>query len=312
MTGSRAFIATVACSMITSPLLGQGAGLSRARAATVVIQTEGLSGKALGSGVIIGDNGLIVTNAHVIEGARRVTVKLPNGIIHEATGAFDYDPRLDLAIIQIPAVGLQPIEFGNSDSVAVGQRLMAIGAPEGLEATVTDGILSAVRVEDGIQKFQVSVPISHGSSGGAITDEKGRLIALAVSGIRGNGAENLNFAIPINYIRGKLTIISQKSATPFAQLQYAGPSQSSQTTGAAAVAVVNQNLGLDFTVLDGAILIDDQKTEGQTRSFDYTSYSISNTPGGSKVLERVSSNRFRNQGLVASCSGSGFLDTRAA
>jgi S1-C subfamily serine protease len=89
---------------------------------------------------------------------------------------------------------------------------LTVGTPLGLEATVSDGLVSAFRVEEGTRQVQISAPTSPGSSGGPVITSDGKVIGLVVSGITGGGAENLNFALPINYARGELALASSKSA----------------------------------------------------------------------------------------------------
>jgi hypothetical protein len=104
---------------------------------------------------------------------------------------------------------LAEAKLGDSESVQVGQKVFVIGNPLGLQNSLTDGIVSAVRQFDGVRLFQISAPISPGSSGSPVVDLNGDVIAIAVGKWR--GGENLNFAIPINYARG---LISMNPGTP--------------------------------------------------------------------------------------------------
>jgi S1-C subfamily serine protease len=268
----------------------QGDPLARVRAATVHISVQGVSGGATGSGVLLSETGLIVTNAHVIAGAHTVSVKLASGETFEAAGAQDYDPRLDLALIVIPGFGLPQAELGNSDSIAVGDRLFAVGAPLGLEQTVTDGILSAVRIDNGVRRLQTSTPVAPGSSGGPLTDTKGRVVGIIVSGIRGNGAENLNFAIPINVVRGKVALLAGRAFTPFTQLAYApGDNTGSPgVLGASAASAPNSGLNLKFESLEGVNAYSEQPGDKGWSFKTTTKYATSRTPSGELTIERYS------------------------
>ena len=164
-----------------------------------------------GSGVVLSSNGLIATNAHVIDGADRVQVVFSNGRIYEAriVGA---DARTDLAVLEVTAAGLTPIEIGSTDTAQIGQVAIAIGSPLGLEGgpSVTMGVLSAFgrRVETGpgetdilFDMIQTDAPITQGSSGGALVDENGQLLGITSAiGVSSAGAEGIGFAIPAELV----------------------------------------------------------------------------------------------------------------
>lgn len=160
-----------------------------------------------GSGVIIRDNGYIVTNNHVIDFADDITVKLVDGEEYKAK-VIGRDPSTDLAVIKIDEKDLPAIEIGNSDAVKVGEWVLAVGNPfEYLTSTVTAGIVSAIgrdinliRGEKTIEQFiQTDAAINPGNSGGALVDTKGRLIGIntAIASYTGNYA-GYSFAIPAN------------------------------------------------------------------------------------------------------------------
>jgi S1-C subfamily serine protease len=100
-------------------------------------------------------------------------------------------------LIRVAGFELPAATLGNADSLEVGQRLIAIGAPIGLETTVTDGLLSAVRNDGKRKLLQISIPVSHGSSGGPVFTEQGQVVGLVLSGFRADIAENLNFALQL-------------------------------------------------------------------------------------------------------------------
>ncbi|MBP0725152.1 Ig-like domain-containing protein [Bacillus sp. RG28] len=157
---------------------------------------------ASGSGFITSSNGTVVTNYHVIYSqespVKYVKVKLPNGNIYTVTRVIDYDKEKDLAVLQIDGVNnLPPIKLGNSDLIEVGDSVVAIGSPLGLENSLSIGIISSKqRLVDGNNYIQTTTPISHGSSGGALINLKGEVIGVTSAGFT-NG-QNLNLAIPIN------------------------------------------------------------------------------------------------------------------
>lgn len=172
--------------------------------AVLVISNLGFgdSQQAVGSGFVVRPDGVILTNYHVIENAQAVMVKLPDGREFRAQGLLGSDSELDIAVLKVDATGLPTIPLGDSDQVKVGQRVIAIGNPLGmLEYTVSDGIISAVRLdEDPAAKLkkvlQITAPVSHGSSGGPLLNLSGQVIGITFAIIE--LGQNLNFAIPIN------------------------------------------------------------------------------------------------------------------
>lgn len=156
-----------------------------------------------GSGVILSEDGYIVTNNHVIEDATSVTVRLHNGESYEAA-IIGADSEKDVALIKIEASGLSPAAIGNSDNLVVGEETVAVGNPLGqLGGTVTNGIVSALDREitiDGetMNLLQTNAAINPGNSGGGLFNEKGELVGVVVAKSSGNNLEGLGFAIPIN------------------------------------------------------------------------------------------------------------------
>ena len=172
--------------------------------AVLVVSNLGLgdSPQAVGSGFVVRPDGLVLTNYHVIENAQAVTVKLPDGREFRAQGVLGSDAELDVAVLKIEANGLPTIPLGDSDQVKVGQRVVTIGNPLGvLEYTVSDGIISAIRLNDDpsakLKKYlQITAPVSQGSSGGPLLNLRGQVIGITFAIIE--LGQNLNFAIPIN------------------------------------------------------------------------------------------------------------------
>lgn len=188
--------------------------------AVVLIAVASPEGDRQGSGFFISRNGKIVTNYHLIQRARKVIVKLKSGIAFVPRRIVNLDPEKDIAVIQIEADTPAYFTMGNSNSVIIGQRVLTIGNPQGLESTVSDGLISSVRVNEfGMKIFQVSVPLSNGSSGGPLIDLNGDVIGITTAGI--SNGQNLNFAVPINYVQ----ILLRK---PFDDMLYAQPWQSEQ------------------------------------------------------------------------------------
>ena len=162
----------------------------------------------VGSGVIFeADKGLIITNAHVIADQKVIIVTLKDGERYHAK-LLAKDTDYDVAILQIQAKHLTALPFANSDDVAVGDFVTAIGSPYGLSQTVTSGVVSAVNRShpqiEGYQNFiQTDAPINPGNSGGALVDMKGELVGINTAIIGPNeGNIGIGFAIPSNMVQG--------------------------------------------------------------------------------------------------------------
>ena len=156
-----------------------------------------------GSGVIIDSTGYIITCAHVIDGASKITVKLNNGDLHNAE-LVGSDPQTDIAVIKINVKNIKHAIIGDSEALVAGQHVVAIGNPLGeLGGTVTDGIISATNREIAIGNskynlLQTNAAINPGNSGGGLFDDNGNLIGIVNAKSTGDSIEGLGFAIPIN------------------------------------------------------------------------------------------------------------------
>jgi serine protease DegS len=164
--------------------------------------------RSLGSGVIVNAAGTIVTNQHVIAGADSIRVQLADGRIAEAT-IVGQDPDTDIAILHLGLDKLPIMPLGRSDTLRVGDIVLAIGNPYGLSQTVTQGIVSATgRGQLGLATFenfiQTDAAINLGNSGGALIDANGDLVGIntAVLNRASGGPEGIGFAIPVNLVRG--------------------------------------------------------------------------------------------------------------
>jgi serine protease DegS len=164
--------------------------------------------RSLGSGVIVDAKGTIVTNQHVIAGAESIRVQLADGRIADAA-IVGQDPDTDLAILHLSLGNLPIMPMGRSDTLRVGDIVLAIGNPYGLSQTVTQGIVSATgRGQLGLATFenfiQTDAAINLGNSGGALIDAHGDLVGINTAVLnRGyGGPEGIGFAIPVNLVRG--------------------------------------------------------------------------------------------------------------
>ncbi len=173
-----------------------------------------------GSGVIVDPTGYIVTNAHVVEGARRVQVRLPAALSGEGSGGsilkpsgelvgaivIGTDAETDLAVLKVQREGLPYLELADSDEVGPGMIVLAFGSPFGLESSVTLGVLSAtarqLRPEDPMIYLQTDAPINPGNSGGPLVDTRGRVIGInTMIFSQSGGNEGIGFAAPSNIVR---------------------------------------------------------------------------------------------------------------
>ena len=171
--------------------------------------------EGMGSGVIVRSDGYILTNNHVVESADELTVELSDGrtVAGEIVGT---DPETDLAVIKVELTGLQPAVFGSSDEIRVGDWVLAIGSPFGLDQTVTAGIISGKNrvqgiVDDGngFEDFlQTDAAINPGNSGGPLVNLRGELVGINTAILSRSGASaGIGFAIPVSLARPVLDSI---------------------------------------------------------------------------------------------------------
>lgn len=156
----------------------------------------------LGSGILISSAGHIITNLHVVSRGNTITVYLSDGRMVPAT-LLGADPLVDLAILKIEADNLVPLAFGDSDNVRVGQYVLAVGNPLGLQETVTQGIISGIGRravnELNAEFFQTDAAINPGNSGGPLVNVQGEIIA--VNNSTALQSQGISFAIPSNLAR---------------------------------------------------------------------------------------------------------------
>lgn len=161
----------------------------------VAIFLKGDELTAQGSGVIVDSSGVIVTNYHVIDGNTVENIVLFDGREFLLEEILYYDKKRDIAFLKISGEDFSFAALGNSDNLELGQEVMAIGNPYGLQNTISTGIISGARTFDDLEYIQISVPITYGSSGGGLFDKDGKLVGITEWGF---DEANLNFAIPVN------------------------------------------------------------------------------------------------------------------
>lgn len=151
---------------------------------------------SMGSGVVI-DKNTIATNYHVFNGCEKLEVE-HFGKRYSEVKILLAEPEIDILILLVNDLNLEPIEIADSNDIIIGDKIYAIGSPKGFENTITDGIISGIRQMN--ESIQISAGITYGSSGGAVVNDKGKLIGISTSGYE---ATNINFAIPSSYLLNK-------------------------------------------------------------------------------------------------------------
>ena len=219
-------ISTVFLALLPFTVLAQTAQeiASKAFRSTILLVMEDANGQplSLGSGFFVRD-GEIASNLHVVEGAARGYAKLVGQKTkYEIEGITAIDPERDLVVLKISVARASTLALGNSDAVQVGETVYAVGNPQGLEGTFSQGIVSSIREVGTDKLLQITAPISPGSSGGPVLNGKGEVIGVSVATFR--GGQNLNFAIPSNYLKRLL-----KKADPPKPLANAKPTKAQRS-----------------------------------------------------------------------------------
>lgn len=156
-----------------------------------------------GSGFFVAED-VVVTNFHVIKDATEGYAKIyGQDKIYEILGVVGLDEENDLALLKIKGIKGKPLKLNTDDSIAIGDEVFAVGNPKGLEGTFSQGIVSSIRKTDTRNLLQITASISSGSSGGAILDEKGAVVGVAVGAIE--SGQSLNFAIPVFLLRNLMS-----------------------------------------------------------------------------------------------------------
>lgn len=154
-----------------------------------------------GSGFFVGNGKVIATNFHVIEDAEIIRIKVQSGKVFQAS-VLEKDLINDLALLGHRFAG-KPLALSKR-SPKIGEDIVVIGNPEGLELTLSTGIVSGIREDEHHKVYQITAPISPGSSGSPVLDKRGKVLGIATFSVEGKGNQNLNFSIPSMYVRKKL------------------------------------------------------------------------------------------------------------
>ncbi len=164
-----------------------------------------------GSGFIIASGGYVVTNAHVMEGAQAAGIITYDGKIHSVSLVGE-NTVMDVILLKINDTGYNPITLQNSNNVQVGEKVIAIGNPLGLQFSVSEGIISAMNREgtNGIKAYlQTDAALNPGNSGGPLIDVNGKVVG--INNFKIGGSENIGFALESNYLKDTINDISTKA-----------------------------------------------------------------------------------------------------
>jgi parallel beta-helix repeat protein len=189
--------------VMSAPVWAQGDWTAIVRKAspsvvTVIAQTS--DGEVLGTGFYISSDGKVATNYHVVADAQIIRVKHEDGKMYTVQRVITHDKQADLAILQTNNRRARPMTLGDSDKVQRGQEICVIGSALGaLEGSVSTGVVSAVRTVGRLRMIQISAPISQGNSGSPVLNRRGEVIGVATAALK--EGQNLNFAVPVNYLK---------------------------------------------------------------------------------------------------------------
>jgi len=282
-----------------SPSTGMNAGLdlthaaARGRSTVAWIQNQDDHGHVdtastnAGSGMIISADGYIITNYHVVKDHNNIHVTLSDH--HEYRATFiGADSTMDVAVIRIDASGLPHLTFGNSDSLLVGQQVIAVGNPHRMQSSIQSGIISALNRPARLPNHRVpyfiqsDIPISNGSSGGGMLNVNGELIGMMIGIVSSSGAyEGISLAIPGNILKNitEQLIDSGKSVHGTLQMSIRSVTR-------------DDALAAGLTIYEGVVV--DAITEGSTadrsglRSLDIiTTWAGTPIPGKKEFMEKL-------------------------
>jgi S1-C subfamily serine protease len=206
---------------------------------------------ALGSGLIVRPDGVILTAYHLVKGMREVQVRLRNGEVYDQVELLAADERRDAATLRIAATGLAVLPVASPSVVASGAQVFLISSGAGLPWSASSGILSAMRMADdvpgagsGYRLLQFTAAVAPGSSGGVLVDTQGRALGMVVGSV--SAGQNLNFAVPLESVAG---LASASGGTPFssgAKLQMPTAFATESPTPARSPAVPSPPTGLSL------------------------------------------------------------------
>jgi hypothetical protein len=190
-----------------------------ASSSVVIIVDEGDQKKqVLGSGVVVAQGGIVATNCHLFRSGQSHATNVSFGGQRYSATIVESRRDSDICILNVPGLHTRVAAIAPMENLKIGQRVYAVGAPLGLELTLTEGLVSGVRLAKGQRMIQTSAPISPGSSGGGLFDEDGRLIGITTFMLRGGSL--LNFAVPADVISPLLALLPRNRDLPAPRLVF--------------------------------------------------------------------------------------------
>jgi serine protease Do len=234
---------------------------ARARGSVLRIRTRGRDGpdEGVGTGFVVGTNGLVATCLHVIGEGRPLEVRFPDGSKAAVLAVHAWDRGHDLAILRIDRTGLPALPLGDADPLPQGAPLVALGHPLGLEYSVVEGVLSGRRELEGQSLLQLAIPIEPGNSGGPVLDRSGKV--QGILNAKSLLTRNLGFAIPVNRL---LPLLENPSPIPFDRWLRLGEPDPERWT---------PHLGASWRQRSGRIVV-----EGAGSGFGGRTYLLAKTP----------------------------------
>jgi len=177
----------------------------------LIVEDANGSALAMGSGFVVRD-GLVATSLHVVapEAAGGYAKAVRDETTHRILGAVAKDANWDLVLLSVPSIKAHPLPLGDERQLAVGDKVYVAGNPQGLEGTFSEGIVSAIRRDGSDTLLQFTAPISQGSSGGPVLDQRGLVVGVAAWMIK--SGQNLNFAVPVTRVKSLLSGMRQPVA----------------------------------------------------------------------------------------------------
>lgn len=245
-SASSALILSIILATLVSPVaFGQSTReiVQNTLPSVVVLDMQDKNGQqvAFGSGFFVRDN-VIAAGLHVINGAHKGYYKhVGYKKKFPLTGILAVDTTQDLVLLAAPGARAPALLLGDSDQVAVGDPIYAVGNPKGFEGTFSQGIVSGIREAGSRELLQITAPVSRGSSGGPVLNAKGEVIGVAFA--THGGGQNLNFAVPVSYLQALL--VDLKPAKPFSA--YAGYTKDESRSDALVVRAKEALIGTHFT-----------------------------------------------------------------
>jgi S1-C subfamily serine protease len=220
-----------------------------AGASVVLVRTP----SGFGSGFVVRRD-LIATNLHVVRGQSAIAIQTPRGTRLDVRGVAAISVEWDLAVLYVPDLDLEPLRVGDSERVRVGEPVLAVGNPEGLSLTVSNGIISKKHGDDGTSVLQTTAPISPGSSGGPLIDARGAVIGVMT--LYYNQGQALNFAVAsarlldvLDAIDGRYATLKDFAAATAAPAERAATGPGSSKASAFPAAVAGFPFGASLTAL---------------------------------------------------------------